>query len=111
MRPIPYPMVSFLADEMTADFFEELLEFLVVDWAEGSHRSGGGGDFDDSALLPDDAGRAPLVLDLLPAVLLEDFRPSPLLGDFLDKSFRVVAKDRSASSNESPWATRSKAGE
>lgn len=33
LLPIPYPMVTLLPDETAANFFEESLEFLVVDRA------------------------------------------------------------------------------
>lgn len=83
--PIPHSMVAFLADKMTADFFEESLEFLVVDRAQGGHRSGGGGNFDNLAFLPNDARRAPRLFDLRPPVLLENLCPRPFFGDLLDK--------------------------
>jgi len=97
---IPYSMVPLLADEVTSDFFQEPLEFLVMDGAEGGHRLSERGDFDDLALLSNDAGRAPLILDLLPAIFLEDFLPSPLLSHFLNKqlqgrgegSFRILKR-------------------
>ena len=92
VMPIPDPMIAFLTDEATPYVEEELLELLVVERTEGSHRLGGNGDFDFFAFLADDPRRIPFVPDLFPAILPQDFLPGILLGHLLDEELEGLGE-------------------
>lgn len=92
IRPGPGSMIALLANQMTADFFEELLKFFVMDRSEGSHRLGGNWDLDFSALLADDSGRNPLFPYLFPTVLSQDLAPGTLLRDLPNEKFEGLGK-------------------
>jgi hypothetical protein len=85
-------MIAFLADQATTRFEEELLELLVVDGTEGGHRLGGHGDLDLFAFLADDPRGIPLVPDLFPPILPQDFLPGIFLGNLFDEQFESLGK-------------------
>ena len=85
-------MIAFLANQMTTNFFEELLKFPVMDRSKGSHRLGGNWNLDFFALLADDSGRNPLFPYLFPTVLSQDLAPSTLLRDLPNEKFEGLGK-------------------
>lgn len=81
----PHPVVTFLADQLAADFPKKPLESSVVDGTEGWHRLNGDGKLYGHALLADHPRRTPPLTDFLPAVLPQHFLPGALLGDLLNE--------------------------
>ena len=92
IRPTPHSMIPCVPDRSTTDLEETLLEWLVVDRTEGSHRLGRDRNLNCLVLLTDDSRRAPVLLDPLPPILVQHRFPASLLGDVLHDELQALGK-------------------
>src|SRR3989338_450720 len=90
--PVPYSMISFLADKTASNFLKEFLKFFLLP-------------------LPIILGGFHAFLTFLQPYSSRTLAHVPFLVTCSINNFRVLANDCSASSKESPCAARSKAGE